>query len=132
MRAWKGYYFCNWLRKNWPTLTSSLHWNKTKYWTPPLPFCSPYQNFRKNFPPLTCLVWNLGSPTFTKEGRKLWVVIQFFTNYITWWLSVCNLPMKFSSHLPTYQYCNVHHSQCVFLSAIHTRGIRVKHICIVG
>ena len=24
VRVWKGYYFCSWLRKNWPTLTSSL------------------------------------------------------------------------------------------------------------
>ena len=30
------------------------------------PFCSSYLNFRKNLPPLTCLLWNLGSSPFTK------------------------------------------------------------------
>ena len=68
VRVRKGY-FCNWLTKNWPTMTSSPHWTTTKYWTPP-PFCSSYLNFRKNLPPLTCLLWNLGSSPFTKvRGR---------------------------------------------------------------
>ena len=34
VRVWKGY-FCNWLRKNLLTLTSSPHWTTIKYWPPP-------------------------------------------------------------------------------------------------
>ena len=68
MRALKSY-FCNWLRKNWPTLTSFPHLPITKHWLSPL-FVPPTRISEKNSPPLICLVWNLGPP-FTKGGRKL-------------------------------------------------------------
>ena len=60
--------FCNWLRKNWPTLTTSPHWTITKYWIPPL-FLFPVLEFQNKFNPLTCLVWNLGSPIYEGWGR---------------------------------------------------------------
>ena len=48
MRVWKGY-FCNWFRKNWPTLTSSPHWTTTKYWI--LPFLVPPTRISEKIPP---------------------------------------------------------------------------------
>ena len=69
MRVWKGY-FCNWFRKNWPTLTSSPHWTTTKYWI--LPFLVPPTRISEKIPPppLTCLVWNRGSPFTKGEGEE--------------------------------------------------------------
>ena len=43
-------YFCNWLRKNWPTLTSSPHWTTTKFWIP-LPFFVPPTRISEKIPP---------------------------------------------------------------------------------
>ena len=57
--VWKGY-FCNWLRKNWLTLTSFHQWTTTKHWIPP-PFVPPTRISEKIFP-LTCLIWNLAPP----------------------------------------------------------------------
>ena len=48
VRVWKGY-FCNWLRKNWPTLTSSPPLNYHKILNSPL-FVPPTRIFF--FPPL--------------------------------------------------------------------------------
>ena len=62
--------FCNSLWKNWPASTSSPQWTTTKHWIPP--FLSLHYNFRKDFPPLICPVWNPGPLTlFTKGGGKL-------------------------------------------------------------
>ena len=60
VRVWKGY-FCNWLRKNWLTLTSFHQWTTTKHWIPP-PFVPPTRISEKIFP-LTCLIWNLAPPS---------------------------------------------------------------------
>ena len=50
VRVWKGY-FCNWLRKNLLTLTSSPHWTTIKYWPPPA-FLFPLLQFQKKIPPI--------------------------------------------------------------------------------
>ena len=61
VRVWKGY-FWNWLRKNWPTLTSSpteLPQNiESPRFVPPFTLLE----FQKKCPPLTCFVWNLAPP----------------------------------------------------------------------
>ena len=69
---WKGY-FCNWSRKNWPTLTSSTHWTNTKYWIPPS-FLSPLLEFQKIFSPINMSRLKSWSPPplFKGERRKLW------------------------------------------------------------
>ena len=67
VRVWKGY-FCNWLRKNWPTLTSYPHWTTAKYRIPP--FCPPYQNFKKNLPLNLSHLKSWFTPF--QRGRKLW------------------------------------------------------------
>ena len=67
LRVWKDYYFCNWLRKNWQTLTSSPHWTTTKYQTPL--FLFPLLEFQEKFPPInmSCLKsWS--PPLLQREG----------------------------------------------------------------
>ena len=67
VRVWKGY-FCNWLRKNLLTLTSSPHWTTTKYWPPP-PFLFPLLQFQKKIPPI-----NMSRSWFYLFGvRKLFI-----------------------------------------------------------
>ena len=43
------------------------NWTTTKYWIPP--FLFRLLKFQKKFPPLTCLIWNLGSPLY-KGGEE--------------------------------------------------------------
>ena len=62
MKVWKGC-FCNWLRKNWPTLKSYHPLNSHKILNPLFLF----PLLQKKISP-TCVIWNLGSPPFTKEG----------------------------------------------------------------
>ena len=71
VRVWKGY-FCNWLRKNWPTLTSFPHWTTARYWIPP--FLLALLEFQKNFSPINMSRLKSWSPPplFKGEGRKLW------------------------------------------------------------
>ena len=70
VRVWKGY-FCNWLRKNWPTLTSSSHWTTSKYWLPP--YLLPLLEFQKNLPPINIShlkSWSPPlSPTLQRDRR---------------------------------------------------------------
>ena len=77
VRVWKGYYFCNWLRKNCPTLTSSPHWTTVKYWTPPFLFL--LLEFQKIFPPINMsrLQSWFPPPPFRKGGRKLCISLAY-------------------------------------------------------
>ena len=71
VRVWKGY-FCNWLRKNWPTLTSFPHWTTARYWIPPFLFA--LLEFQKIFSPINMSRLKSWSPPplFKGERRKLW------------------------------------------------------------
>ena len=124
VRVWKGY-FCNWLRKNWLTLTSFHQWTTTKHWIPP-PFVPPTRISEKIFP-LTCLIWNLAPPLplppppltksvfsvipFSSIGKAVAenlspdqtilerFVFSFFQNAVKS-LIRCIKWLKFDSHLP--------------------------------
>ena len=62
--VWEGY-FLNWLRKNWPTLTSSPQWTATKYWIPPF---YPPTRISEKIPPINMSRLKSWSPPFTKGG----------------------------------------------------------------
>ena len=53
VRPWKSY-FCNWLKKNWPTLTSSTTELPQNIESPLL---FPLTEFQKNFPPWKSWSW---------------------------------------------------------------------------
>ena len=65
VRVWKGY-FCNWLRKNWPTLTSSSNWATSKYWISR--YLLPLLEFQKKFPPINISYEILVFPTLQTGG----------------------------------------------------------------
>ena len=70
VRVCKGY-FCKWLRKNWPTLTSCPYRTNTKYWI--APFLFSLLEFQKQFPPInmSCLKsWFLVPGYLYKGGEE--------------------------------------------------------------
>ena len=100
VRIWKVY-FCNWLRKNWPTLTSptpSPPKNYHKILNPP--FLFPLLEFQKTPPPpppppINMLRLKSWSPPLLRAGGgnyeyyvNLYCIIEWIHIYVFWSISI--------------------------------------------
>ena len=75
VRPWKSY-FCNWSKKNWPTLTSSTTELPQNIESP---LFVPTTRISKNFSPINMYHLKSWSPPFYKgRGRKLWSSEMYF------------------------------------------------------
>ena len=72
--------FCNCLRKNWPTFTSSPHWTTTKYW---IPSFVPPTRISENNSPHWHFSFDILVHPFTKKGGGYYELLMFSCHHFS-------------------------------------------------